>query len=414
MSTEMYQIPKKLSNYDISCNAVGIDFGTTECCAAVIRKNGPELVVLDPTTRTRTMPSFIAYDETNPKCGQIVINRMWYKAEHTVYDIKRILGRNLDDIIVDPIWPFRVIQRKGKGTFIQVETYNKGKLKIESEKIAGTLLGYIKNMIEEFENRTLTDVVISVPSEISESQKAATKMAAEYSGWKNIHFIPEPVAAAFAYFNEMEIPNNSNILICDFGGGTVDICIAKVVGDNLKVLTFCGDSYLGGRDFDRLLFDHFASILTNKHGINLAKKNYILKPKCQVIKHDLSVATEIALNVGDFHPERDEIITITRDEFETMSMNLIIRTKNVILQAILKANLLKQDIDFVFQVGGGCRMPMIKKLLADIFPKANHQCSIHPDEIVAHGAALYAYYIKTCMLEQNDKLMQNLGDLMQQ
>uniref|UniRef100_A0A914PUH6 Uncharacterized protein n=1 Tax=Panagrolaimus davidi TaxID=227884 RepID=A0A914PUH6_9BILA len=347
-----------------------------------------------------TIPLFISFDEKIPKCGQIVIDRMRNWAEHTVYDIKRILGKNFEDIIVDPSWPFKISSERSD-ILIEVKTHE-GKEKINAERVAGDLLKNIKKSIEEHENRTLTDVVISVPLAISEKQKSATKKAAEYAGWKNINFIPEPVAAAFAYFSKMDIPNKSIILIFDFGGGNVDICIAKIIGDNLKILTYNGDSYLGGSNFDRLLYDHFASILTNEHGINLTQNNnnkFRLTNKCKEIKHSLSSENDSSLDVSDFSPDRDDFIEITRDEFETMSEDLMVRTKNVILRALSNANLQTNDINYVFQVGGGCRMPMVKKLLMETFPSSDHRCSTCPEEVVAHGAAAYAYYLKG--LEEN-------------
>uniref|UniRef100_A0AC34FW47 Heat shock protein 70 n=1 Tax=Panagrolaimus sp. ES5 TaxID=591445 RepID=A0AC34FW47_9BILA len=392
---QKFSIPLKISNYNPNFDAVGIDLGTTECCVSVIRKNGPDFVVLDQITGLRTMPSYVAFDEKVPKCGQIAIDRMRHKAEYTVYDSKRIIGKTFEEIVVDSLWPFNLVNQNDT-VKILVETSN-GQMLKNPEDISSALLKYIKNTTEIYQGKKLTEAIIAVPSSFTQKQINATANAAKLAGWETIHFIPEPVAAAFAYFMEIDIPNQSNIIICDCGGGTIDVCVANVTNNRLEVLCYDGDPYLGGRDFDKLLFNHFDAILKHKHGFDITKgsKKYVLKQKCRDIKHKLSAAYDDHLDVDDFDNNSNEVIKITRDDFEAMTSDLLLRIKNVILQAITKAELKRSQINYVFQVGGGCRMPMIKELLSNIFPHAKQECNLYPDWIVAHGAALYAYHLKT-------------------
>ena len=100
------------------------------------------------------------------------------------------------------------------------------------------------------------------------------------------------------------------------------------------------------------------------------------------------------LDVGDYKIDLNDEISITREEFEGLSQQLIVRMKNVITQTLEKVNIQKSKINFVFQVGGGCRMPMIKEMLLEMLPFSTHKCTDYPDWIVAHGAALYAYQLK--------------------
>uniref|UniRef100_A0AC35FW19 Heat shock protein 70 n=1 Tax=Panagrolaimus sp. PS1159 TaxID=55785 RepID=A0AC35FW19_9BILA len=341
------------------------------------------------------MPSYISFDEKHTKCGQIVVDRMRYNAKYSVYDTKRIIGKELESISIDPLWPFKISKVQNSVMF-EIETLN-GKDTKSPEELSSILLKYIKSKLEAYQNTILTETVITIPSVFSEKQKEATKLAAKIAGFETIHFLPEPVAAAFAYFTEIEIPNQSNILICDCGGGTFDICIAKVDDENFQILNFDGHSYLGGRDFDKMLFTHFSAILKHKYNFDVMKnsKKYVLKQKCQNIKHKLSASEDDWLDIDDFDPNNDGIIKISRDEFEEMSSNFIIQMKDVIFQTLTKSNISRDEITYVFQVGGGCRMPMIKKMLKEIFPNSNHQCTLYPDWIVAHGAALYAYQLKS-------------------
>uniref|UniRef100_A0AC34FVX8 Uncharacterized protein n=1 Tax=Panagrolaimus sp. ES5 TaxID=591445 RepID=A0AC34FVX8_9BILA len=397
-NTSEMPIPYKLSSYDIENNAVGIDFGTTECCAAVIRKSGPDFVVLDDVTRLRTMPSYISFDEENEKCGQIVVNRMRHQSKYTVYDIKRIIGKKCEEVIVDSLWPFKVISNEKEGGSVQIETYTfNGSQELKTpEEIAAVLMKHMKTCLEAYQSKALKSAVITIPSEFTEAQIKATAEAAKIAGWESIDFLPEPIAAAFAYFSEINIPNNSIIIICDCGGGTVDICIAKVSGNQIKILSHAGDPHLGGRDFDKLLFNYFAQKLKNDHNFNVmnSDKRYVLKIKCQDIKHTLSVTNYDFIDVDDFDSEQDGIISITREQFEMMATDLIDRFENVILETVTNAALEVNQIQYVFQVGGGCRMPMIKHLLLKIFPAAEHQCNINPEWVVANGAAVYSYHLK--------------------
>uniref|UniRef100_A0A914R5L5 Calponin-homology (CH) domain-containing protein n=1 Tax=Panagrolaimus davidi TaxID=227884 RepID=A0A914R5L5_9BILA len=396
-------IPKKLSNYDPDIQAVGIDLGTTECCTAVMRKNGPEFVVLDPITAGRTMPSYVAFDEKEPKCGQIVVDRMRHQSKCSVFDSKRIIGKTYETITIDPLWPFQ-ISENDDNVLLTLETYNGRDIK-SPEEVTAALLRHIKTATEAFQSKNLNTAVITVPSEFSDKQKEATKMSAEYAGWQNIHFIPEPLAAAYAYFSEIDMPENANILICDCGGGTVDICVGTVTTNELYVLCYVGDSHLGGRDFDNVLFTHFNGILLHKYKIDVmqSSKKYVLRQKCQNIKHQLSAADKDWLDVDDFDCSINEVIQITKLEFEEMTTPLLVRIEEVIRRAVAQSNIATTDINYVFQVGGGCRMPMLKKLLLDTFPAANHQSSLYPDWIVAHGAALYAYYLKNNVAQNHSR-----------
>uniref|UniRef100_A0A914Y327 Heat shock protein 70 n=1 Tax=Panagrolaimus superbus TaxID=310955 RepID=A0A914Y327_9BILA len=277
-----------MDEYNPEFEAVGIDLGTTECCAAVIRKNGVEVVQLDPiVAASHTMPSFVVYDEAHDKCGQIAVNRLRTKSKYTVFDSKRFIGKDFKDIIVDPLWPFNVTEFNDK---VQIELADMQIIK-SAEEVSGALLKHIKQKVDEFQGKIHDEVVIAIPSTFTPKQTNATITAAKIAGFHTINFIPEPIAAAFAYCTKMEIKNNSKILLFDCGGGTIDVCVAEVINDQLNVLNYNGDSYLGGRDYDTLLFNHFHAVLKHKHNIDVmaSSKKYALMEKCKEIKCTLSV-----------------------------------------------------------------------------------------------------------------------------
>uniref|UniRef100_A0A914QJB7 Heat shock protein 70 n=1 Tax=Panagrolaimus davidi TaxID=227884 RepID=A0A914QJB7_9BILA len=231
---------KKISN-KIKINAVGIDLGTSRCCAAVNRNNGIEAFPLD-NTGERQLPSYVAYDEENVICGIVALKRLRNYSKSTIFDSKRIIGRSLNEIEIDLFWPFGLSEKDGK-VQMEVQKFN-GINKdlvfgaVTPEEVATSLLKHIKQKAEEIQSTTLKQCVITIPAAFNESQKNATMKAAKDAGWEEIELLPEPVAAAFTYFVKRPIPSNSNILVFDLGGGTLDVCIFKIKNNQMECMHF--------------------------------------------------------------------------------------------------------------------------------------------------------------------------------
>uniref|UniRef100_A0AC34GTC3 Heat shock protein 70 n=1 Tax=Panagrolaimus sp. ES5 TaxID=591445 RepID=A0AC34GTC3_9BILA len=410
--TDIYTFPNKnLIKDSVEINAVGIDLGTTRCCAAVNRKNGINTVALD-NKGERLLPSYVAFDEKHEKCGQIVIDRLRNYAKSSIFDVKRIIGKRFNDVKIDNSWPFTVnelITLEPKTKYC-VEDEREENLLIKfisstgltlkyPEEISAVLLKHIKEKVEEFQGKKLTEAVITVPAAFNENQNQATLEAAYIAGWKTIHLLPEPVAAAFAYFINRPIPNNSTLLLFDLGGGTLDVCIFKIQNNQLQIISKTGDSNTGGRDFDNLLIKYFEKKLNKYYKIELDQsKKYKLMIKCQNIKENLSILQEDLLDAEEIDSLCEENISITRNQFEAMSEEILCRIRFVTEVALEKIDYEPNQIDKILLVGGSCRMPMIPNLLKEIFPYSDHICEEHPDEVVAVGAAYYSYY-----LNQKDK-----------
>uniref|UniRef100_A0AC34FIN9 Heat shock protein 70 n=1 Tax=Panagrolaimus sp. ES5 TaxID=591445 RepID=A0AC34FIN9_9BILA len=285
-SNNFFAIPQKDVLLKTNFQAIGIDLGTSRCCAAVNRKNGVQTVPLD-NTGERLLPSYISYDEKNVKCGRIVIHRLRTHSKSTIFDSKRIIGRNFNDIEIDENWNFTVTNENEK-IFLEIYGFN-GKQKFSAEKVASELLKNIKMKAEEFQGEKIPKVVITVPAAFTDAQKVATIKAAKLAGWNEIELLPEPIAAAFAYFIDRSIPNNSTVLLFDLGGGTLDVCIFKIQNNQIQIISNTGDSKLGGRNFDTILINYFKNLLNANYGISVLKdKKYKLIFECQNIKEDLS------------------------------------------------------------------------------------------------------------------------------
>uniref|UniRef100_A0A914QYZ7 Heat shock protein 70 n=1 Tax=Panagrolaimus davidi TaxID=227884 RepID=A0A914QYZ7_9BILA len=290
--SSLYTIPPKISTFKAGINAVGIDLGTSRCCVTVSKTRAFEIVAIE-NTGEKLLPSYISYNEEHEKCGQVVVDQLRYASNSTVFDVKRLIGKNFDEVDPDPSWPFKLKNVNGK-IGICVETFNGSAIK-SPEEISASLLKYIKQKVDEFQGKILSEAVITIPATFTNEQKEATIKAAKLAGWISPILLPEPIAASFAYFNNHEYSENSVILLFDLGGGTLDICLFKVEKNQINIIKECGNDMIGGRDFDRLLIDYFTDRLLNEFKIDVTKdqkKKYKLYSECLKIKHNLSTSFE--------------------------------------------------------------------------------------------------------------------------
>uniref|UniRef100_A0A914QD87 Heat shock protein 70 n=1 Tax=Panagrolaimus davidi TaxID=227884 RepID=A0A914QD87_9BILA len=206
------------------------------------------------------------------------------------FDVKRLIGKELNEIVVDPLWTFSVINYCEQIYFLFEDKYRFTKTR-SAAYISSYLLKEIKRKVEEFQGLILDGVVVTVPSSFTEKQKQEMIHASGNAGCGVPYLLPEPIAALIAYSYETNIPNGSITLLFDLGGGTTDICISKIVENEIKVLIEMGDQFLGGKDFDKLLINHFNSILKKRYELDVfaTNKKFRLMIKCQEIKHTLSV-----------------------------------------------------------------------------------------------------------------------------
>ena len=295
ITLKSYVIPKGRFFENSNIMAVGIDFGTTRCCIAVNRRSGIETVALENASE-RLMPSYVAFDEKVPKCGKVVVSRLRNRAASTVFDVKQIMGKEYKSITHDPLWPFSVVNGKDNSVYIKVQDWKNEEIQILPEKVSAILLNHMRKKAEEFQGTLLTKAVITVPAIFTEMQKEAYRKAADEAGWDVLCFLPEPIAAAFAHFHNQSLSpkmlDNFFTIVVDLGGGTLDVCIFTIKNDVIEITNASGDTCLGGRDFDNILFNYFGDILEQQYAIRITEKlKYLLMLECQDLKHTLSVET---------------------------------------------------------------------------------------------------------------------------
>uniref|UniRef100_A0A914PM18 Hypoxia up-regulated protein 1 n=1 Tax=Panagrolaimus davidi TaxID=227884 RepID=A0A914PM18_9BILA len=381
----------------------GIDFRTTSCKAAVNRQSGIEVIALDNQGQ-RSLSSYVSYDEKTPKCGKLVIDRMRHFAKSTTFDIKTFIGLQYINVSLNPSWPFHILPLENEDYCIRIQSHQ-GRVTKFSEEALGVIFEEIKKKTEEFQANALTEVVICIPYHFDKDQRIAVYIAANIGKWKTVHFLPESLAVVFAYwYCKYETPAPGTFAVIDLGGTNLNICILDVKDNEIVTLSYLNNEYVGGKVFDLILADYLEKKLMSEFETKIPdNKKYKLIAESQKMKEDLSFYEDASLDVSDFDCSKDGFISVTRTDFEAMTLSLLSEIKKDIHETFVEA---KIHVDKVLYAGGGCKMPMIKKVIREIFNDGQQQwCETSPDEVVAIGAAYYAYYLKLKQFRRGDFIM---------
>jgi molecular chaperone DnaK len=366
---------------------IGIDLGTTNSVVALMEAGQPKVLVNEQGARLT--PSVVAFTEKGERLvGTRAKNQQVTNPQNTIFSIKRFMGRRHNEVThEEKIVPFEIVG--GAEELVRVRAGGK---EYAPPEVSAMVLRDLKGTAERYLGEKVERAVITVPAYFNDSQRQATKEAGHIAGLKVERIINEPTAAALAY--GLEKKANEKIAVFDFGGGTFDISILDV-GDNVfEVLSTNGDTHLGGDDIDEELIDYLAEEFRKKEGIDLRKDPMALqrlKEAAERAKCELSTSMETSINLpyvtADASGPKHLQMTITRAKFEQLAERLVERCRGPVMQALQDAKLGPKDIDEVVLVGGSTRIPLVQKLVKDIFDKEPNR-SINPDEVVALGAAI--------------------------
>jgi len=353
--------------------AVGIDLGTTNSVVAVLE--GGEPTVIANAEGFRTTPSVVAFTKDGevlvgePSKRQAVTN-----VDRTIASVKRHIGTDWTTTIDDK--------------------------KYTPQEISARILGKLKRDAEQYLGAPVTDAVITVPAYFNDAERQATKDAGEIAGLNVLRIINEPTAAALAYGLDKG-KEDELILVFDLGGGTFDVSLLEVGKDDdfstIQVRATSGDNRLGGDDWDQRIVDHLIKRFKESTGVDVSKDKIALqrlKEAAEQAKKELSssMTTNIQLpylSLTENGPANlDE--TLTRAQFESMTSDLLDRTKKPFEDVIREAGVKVADVAHVVLVGGSTRMPAVVELVKSLTGGKEPNKGVNPDEVVAVGAALQA------------------------
>ncbi len=372
---------------------VGIDLGTTYSVVAYME--GDKVTVIPTPEGQRLTPSMVAFTEKNeryvgwPAKRQAIIN-----PTNTIFSIKRFMGRKRSEVKEEEkMVPYKVVGAPDELAKVEVlgKTYS-------APEISALVLQNLKLAAENYFGEPVTEAVITVPAYFNDSQRQATKDAGRIAGLEVKRILNEPTAAALAY--GLHKKGHQKIAVYDLGGGTFDISILEIGDGLIEVLSTNGNTHLGGDDFDQRLINYVADEFKKEHGIDLRKDKMALqrlKEACEKAKCELSSVLETEINLpfitADQSGPKHLRMTITRAKLEELIRDLIESTLEPVRLALADAKLKPEDINEVVFVGGSTRIPLVSKVVKDLFGKEPNK-SVNPDEAVAIGAAVQAAIIK--------------------
>jgi molecular chaperone DnaK len=403
---------------------VGIDLGTTNSLVATV-DSGIPLVIADSEGR-RLTPSVVHFParDAAPLVGQEANRVRVLKAAETVYSVKRFMGRRGADISREEMLVTYPVKGEGSGP-VTIDLHGRA---FSPEEISAEILKKLKRDAEAYFGDPITRAVITVPAYFNDAQRNATIKAGELAGFTVDRIINEPTAAALAYGLD-KLKERAKIAVYDLGGGTFDLSILELNQGVFQVLSTNGNTRLGGDDLDRRLFDFLVEKIKGTGGPELGGKvrgqnepphvgSYDALPllarireAAEQAKIRLSTEFEVEIALPFLTTEFSFTYKLTRAELESLTRDIIARTRPHCLRSLADAKLEAKDLDQVILVGGQTRMPLVRQFVSELFGCAEFEetrgslrlgadyhrpggpqlnTSQNPDEAVALGAAIQA------------------------
>jgi Fe-S protein assembly chaperone HscA len=365
---------------------VGIDLGTTNSLVAFMQGESP--VVIPGEDGSNLVPSVVALDPN----GQIIVGNAARRylietPERSVYSIKRLMGRGVEDVGDElKLFPFRLAPDLKPGEVLRIML---GENTFTPPEISAFILRQLKRNAERFFGAPVTKAVITVPAYFNDAQRQATKDAGRIAGLEVLRLVNEPTAASLAY--GLDKKQRGTVAVYDLGGGTFDISILKLHDGIFEVIATNGDTHLGGDDIDNLLITIALEDIAGDLKLDVRRNGEVVQTIRKAVietKIALSAQASAKLDIelpGGQRYQRE----ITRNQFEQLIQPIIDRTVGPCKQALKDAGLKPAQIDEVVLVGGSTRIPKVRALVEELFQRQPHT-DLNPDEVVALGAAVQA------------------------
>jgi molecular chaperone DnaK len=370
---------------------LGIDLGTTNSCMAVIE--GGEPVVVPNAEGQRTTPSIVAFAKNGERLvGQPAKRQAVTNPQHTVFSIKRFMGRKFDEVAHEStLVPYEIVKASNGDAHVKIE-----KKTYSPPEICSMILQKMKADAEAYLGETITEAVVTVPAYFNDSQRQATKDAGKIAGLEVLRIINEPTAASLAY--GLDKKKDEKISVYDLGGGTFDVSALDIGDGVFEVKATNGDTHLGGDDFDQTIIDWLVQEFKKENTVDLSQDPMALqrlKEAAEKAKCELSSSQQTDINLpfitADSSGPKHLNVNLSRAKLEQLCESLLERTKGPCKNCMRDADI--GAVDEVILVGGMTRMPKVQEMAQDIFGKEPHK-GVNPDEVVAIGAGIQGGVLK--------------------
>jgi heat shock protein 5 len=367
---------------------IGIDLGTTYSCVGVMKNGRVEIIPNDQGNRIT--PSYVSFADDERMVGEAAKNQATVNPQQTLFDVKRLIGRNYKDKTVQKdkaLLPFTIVE-KNKKPYIEVDVNGKAK-QLAPEEVSAMVLQKMKETAENYLGKEVKNAVVTVPAYFNDAQRQATKDAGTIAGMNVQRIINEPTAAAIAY--GLDKKGEQNIIVYDLGGGTFDVSLLTIDNGVFEVVATAGDTHLGGEDFDQRVMQHFIKKFKKDKGKDIGKDKRAmqkLRREVEKAKRALSSTHQTRIEIEALIDGEDFEEALTRARFEEINSDLFKSTLDPVKQVLEDSGLKKNQVDEIVLVGGSTRIPKVQDMIKDFFNGKEPNRGVNPDEAVAYGAAV--------------------------
>jgi L1 cell adhesion molecule like protein len=390
---------------------IGIDLGTTFSCVACWDDKTSSVQVIESASG-RTCPSWVSFTKEGKLVGTAAKSQVASNPRNTVYDVKRIIGRSFTDPVTAEeckAFPFEVVEGAAHGEPKIVVDWRGERKELRPEEISAFVLAELKGAAERHLGREVKSAVITVPAHFNNQQRQATKDAGRIAGLDVKRIINEPTAAALSYGLHSKNgteggseQKKASVVIFDLGGGTFDVSVLSMDSGVFEVKATGGDTHLGGEDFDNTVLAWCLEEIKAKNA-DVHKKlgdnpraQSRLRRAVENAKRALSSGMSTEIEVDSLIADFDFSVSLDRNKFEELNAVLFKRCIDTVKEVLDDAQCTIDEVTDLVLVGGSTRIPCIQSSLYNMFGGRIELCkSVHPDEAVAHGAAVQGHILAT-------------------
>ncbi|XWS15583.1 hypothetical protein CRYUN_Cryun34aG0013200 [Craigia yunnanensis] len=374
-------------------SVVGFDIGNENCVIAIAKQRGIDVLLNDESKRET--PAVVSFGEKQRFMGSAGAASATMNPKSTILQVKRLIGRKFNEPGLEEelkLFPFETFEGPDGGILIRLQFMGEAH-EFTPVQILGMLLSHLKQIAEKNLEMSVSDCVIAIPSYFTDLQRRAYLDAAVIAGLKPLRLLHDCTATALGYGiykADISVSGPIYTVFVDIGHCDTQVCVASFETGQMKIICHAFDRSLGGRDFDEVLFNYFASQFKEQYNIDVytnIKASIRLRTSSERLKKVLSANAEAQLNIECLMDEKDVRGLIKREEFEKLSSNLLERISVPCHKALADSGLTLDKINSVELVGSGSRIPAIKRILASIFNREPSR-TINASECVARGCAL--------------------------